>query len=572
MRHHSFLGIVISCAIGVASLNAQHNYGGEPGHLPFAHDHSGGCGGPSGGVCYGYAMGTLGGSICNPATMIPPNTCNNDSAWSSWSVNSYYFEYHSDPKLDTSSPIIINFGSNHVAYASSGASGAPASIAISHIRTTGEPPTNGTAYKQASGCYNWTESGYGSYNSQGYWTLKNVNVTGQNRFYNGSNPVTNQGTVNLGGYSGTSPLTRALNWTQPQTATATDLQDYPTGYKQVFDNSWTQGGADRGSTLQISISVISGAQAYQANFHEAAPITLTAAGGGGGITVDGQTWYSSHIKYGKINPPPADQVSPTAIPTTANYIDYVFACWTNSGNSDTAYTSNISFYASVPVTYTAHFTAKPQPPTNLDQVASVGQHVHLTWVDNPNSNVSTYRIYRHQVGQQRSLVATVNRGVQSWIDPYVLVAAPKEGPEYLYDVCSIYDDVESDYATVSTFGEEIKIGAIGNGMFYELENESGVPTAYSVSSYPNPFNPSTTLSYRLPQDAAVSLQIYDLIGREVKSLVDDSKSAGYYRVVWNGRDQMGKEVASGVYLYRFSATPTDGGKTVVRSGKLVVTR
>jgi hypothetical protein len=245
------------------------------------------------------------------------------------------------------------------------------------------------------------------------------------------------------------------------------------------------------------------------------------------------------------------------------------ASFSNANSIETAVVFN-----SADAVVTAYYptVVKPLPPTNLDQVASVGQHVHLTWTDNPNEDVSTYHIYRHEVGQERTLRATVNRGVESWTDPYVLVAAPKEGPEYLYDVCSIYDDVESDYATVSTFGEEIKIGAIGNGMFYDLENESGVPTAFSVSAYPNPFNPSTTLSYRLPQDAVVSVQIYDLIGRKVRSLVDESKSAGYYRIVWNGRDEAGSQVASGVYLYRFSAIPTDGGKIAVRSGKLVLTR
>jgi flagellar hook assembly protein FlgD len=70
----------------------------------------------------------------------------------------------------------------------------------------------------------------------------------------------------------------------------------------------------------------------------------------------------------------------------------------------------------------------------------------------------------------------------------------------------------------------------------------------------------------------VRLQVYDLIGRRVRSLLDESKSVGYYRVLWNGRDEGGKEVASGVYVYGFTATPIYGGKGFKLSGKLLLAR
>lgn len=69
-------------------------------------------------------------------------------------------------------------------------------------------------------------------------------------------------------------------------------------------------------------------------------------------------------------------------------------------------------------------------------------------------------------------------------------------------------------------------------------------------NYPNPFNPTTTISYSLPLDKKVSLRIYDMMGRVVRTLVDGKvQSAGRYKVQWDGRNQQGARVASGVYLY-----------------------
>lgn len=69
-------------------------------------------------------------------------------------------------------------------------------------------------------------------------------------------------------------------------------------------------------------------------------------------------------------------------------------------------------------------------------------------------------------------------------------------------------------------------------------------------NYPNPFNPSTTIVYSLPLNKKVSLRIYDMMGREVRSLVDDQvQAAGRYKVQWDGLNQHGTRVASGVYFY-----------------------
>ena len=72
-------------------------------------------------------------------------------------------------------------------------------------------------------------------------------------------------------------------------------------------------------------------------------------------------------------------------------------------------------------------------------------------------------------------------------------------------------------------------------------------------NYPNPFNPVTTIRYELASPGVVSLRIYDILGREVRALVNDQQGTGSYSVVWDGRDTIGRQVASGTYIARLRA-------------------
>jgi len=82
----------------------------------------------------------------------------------------------------------------------------------------------------------------------------------------------------------------------------------------------------------------------------------------------------------------------------------------------------------------------------------------------------------------------------------------------------------------------------------------GLPRAYELAqSYPNPFNLTTTIQFQLPEDAHVALRIYNTLGQEVRTLVDKPMEAGYQRVLWDGRDNSGDEVGTGIYLYQLIA-------------------
>jgi hypothetical protein len=83
---------------------------------------------------------------------------------------------------------------------------------------------------------------------------------------------------------------------------------------------------------------------------------------------------------------------------------------------------------------------------------------------------------------------------------------------------------------------------------------SGTPPAFELlQNHPNPFNPETEISYVLPKDAYVNLSIYNILGQKVRTLVDELETAGRKSVRWDGMDERGDQVTSGVYFYKIRA-------------------
>ena len=106
----------------------------------------------------------------------------------------------------------------------------------------------------------------------------------------------------------------------------------------------------------------------------------------------------------------------------------------------------------------------------------------------------------------------------------------------------------------------------GNFEYFALSNvaEVGLPTKFDLSqNYPNPFNPVTKIDFSLPLDAMVSIKLYDITGREVKTLVNDARTAGYYTVQFNA-----SELSSGTYFYRIMTKSS--GADYIMTKKLVL--
>ena len=107
--------------------------------------------------------------------------------------------------------------------------------------------------------------------------------------------------------------------------------------------------------------------------------------------------------------------------------------------------------------------------------------------------------------------------------------------------------VEADLSD-SQYGNamEMSVGTVS------VSSEGVVPTEFGISgNYPNPFNPSTTIEYNVEASGHVSLTVYDIMGRTVRTLVNEYKESGRpdYKVVWDGRDDRGQQVSAGLYLY-----------------------
>jgi len=124
-----------------------------------------------------------------------------------------------------------------------------------------------------------------------------------------------------------------------------------------------------------------------------------------------------------------------------------------------------------------------------------------------------------------------------------------------------FDLMEVENLTLTIENDLNAIVYIGRTDLLSNASEDLMPLQYSLhQNYPNPFNPVTTISYDLPEVAQVVISIYDIMGREVKTLVNLEQIAGFKSVVWDATNNMGQPVSAGMYLYRISALQQNGGQ------------
>lgn len=104
---------------------------------------------------------------------------------------------------------------------------------------------------------------------------------------------------------------------------------------------------------------------------------------------------------------------------------------------------------------------------------------------------------------------------------------------------------------------------------------SPIPTDFALrQSFPNPFNTVSHISYGVPRESRVTLVVYDLLGREVATLVNATREPNWYTATWNGKDERGIPVASGIYSYRIEmfALGSGGGINFTETRKMVLLR
>jgi len=177
-------------------------------------------------------------------------------------------------------------------------------------------------------------------------------------------------------------------------------------------------------------------------------------------------------------------------------------------------------------------------PINLEGELA-GCYVTLDWEQSGTDNsreFSHYNIYRN-----------VDEGAFSLLDTtlvFAYVDSLSETGDYGYYVTAMYAQNNQSNPTETIIIEYLQT---------DTENEL-IPVATTLNgNYPNPFNPETTIKFNLKENSKVTIEIYNIKGQKVKTLMNDVKNAGYHSVIWDGKDDKGKNVTSGIFLYRMKA-------------------
>ena len=133
-------------------------------------------------------------------------------------------------------------------------------------------------------------------------------------------------------------------------------------------------------------------------------------------------------------------------------------------------------------------------------------------------------------------------------------------------------DVPAEYNVYIQYKEdlinlrEVSELTLPQGSYDVIVARRAIPTAYKLGqSFPNPFNAATVINYQLPEKSNVKIEVFDLSGHKVRTLVNEEQTAGYRSVVWNGTDDGGSTVASGIYFYKITAGSFSDTKRMILS-------
>jgi hypothetical protein len=125
------------------------------------------------------------------------------------------------------------------------------------------------------------------------------------------------------------------------------------------------------------------------------------------------------------------------------------------------------------------------------------------------------------------------------------------GPDFDFSLkCKVTDSDENTATDIHS----VIVGDPEPDIRPAIANIELIPKELTLEgNYPNPFNPTTTISFGLPESQSVKLIVYSINGQRVKTLVADHLSAGYHTIQWNGTNDFGNQMAAGVYIYELKA-------------------
>lgn len=203
----------------------------------------------------------------------------------------------------------------------------------------------------------------------------------------------------------------------------------------------------------------------------------------------------------------------------------------------------------------------PTVPQNLSRSIEDPQgdkHPRIDWDPNPEADIDKYEVWKKKGSGNWNLHATTSNNfyVDNGETGAALFAQPGSITlSYKLKAVDLQNN-KSDFSSMVSFHSGSadpppeSIANAGPGAI----SLTGIPAQFLLlPNYPNPFNPTTTIAFSLSEDGPVELTVYDLTGRKISTLANGYMEAGYHRAVWNGVDQQGKAVGSGVYVYQLKA-------------------
>ena len=192
-------------------------------------------------------------------------------------------------------------------------------------------------------------------------------------------------------------------------------------------------------------------------------------------------------------------------------------------------------------------SVKPNPPINVAIRRIADKTFEIFWAQPQappdGDGVKYYAIYRSEnspvdIDDIKNLLAVVGPDRISYSD-----VVPDLGKNYFY-VVTAFDKLHNESNPSNEVSTVSVVVAEAGQQILKFE---------LYQNYPNPFNFETTIEFEIPFDSWVSVKIYDILGREIKTLVSGFKSAGRHKVIWDGRDEQGSYISSGVYFCRMTA-------------------
>ncbi|MCD6177470.1 MAG: T9SS type A sorting domain-containing protein, partial [Candidatus Cloacimonetes bacterium] len=185
------------------------------------------------------------------------------------------------------------------------------------------------------------------------------------------------------------------------------------------------------------------------------------------------------------------------------------------------------------------FLAAPQNPIAVTQCADI----LITWDEPASRDFSHYKLYRNMIMVADDIMET------SYLDTNV------PNGTYCYNVRAVYSGGYQSALSTDAVIEHVQTNT----------DDIIIPATTSlIGNYPNPFNPTTNIKFSLKTDSKVSLNIYNIRGQKVKTLINENMQIGYHSIVWNGQDDSGKSLPSGVYFNYFNADSDGGDYTSVK--------